>query len=160
GLRGGFGALRPHGDGPNCREDTQEHQPRRDTHETIYSGSQVVRSAIVCTMDPHQHRRRRAQRTKGPGRTAEPPYNFHVPNSLTARRRRVIAALATGVALAGISLLAAPRNFMWKATSPSRGVVYLVGSVHLLTPDYYPLDPAFEEAFKTSDVLVEELDMR
>jgi uncharacterized protein YbaP (TraB family) len=48
---------------------------------------------------------------------------------------------------------------MWRATSPSRGVVYLVGSVHLLTPTYYPLDPAFEEAFKTSDLLVEELDM-
>jgi len=49
---------------------------------------------------------------------------------------------------------------MWKATSPSHRVVYLVGSVHVLTADYYPLDPAFEEAFKSSDVLVEELDMR
>ena len=49
---------------------------------------------------------------------------------------------------------------MWRATSPSKGVVYLVGSVHLLTPDYYPLDPAFDEAFKSSDVLVEELDIR
>src|SRR5262249_39280008 len=34
------------------------------------------------------------------------------------------------------------------------------GSVHLLTADYYPLDPAFDEAFKSSDVLVEELDMK
>lgn len=49
---------------------------------------------------------------------------------------------------------------MWKATSPSHRVVYLVGSVHLLTADYYPLDPAFDEAFNSSDVLVEELDMR
>lgn len=48
---------------------------------------------------------------------------------------------------------------MWKATSPSHRVVYLVGSVHLLTADYYPLDPAFDDAFKSSDVLVEELDM-
>ncbi len=48
---------------------------------------------------------------------------------------------------------------MWKATGAT-GVVYLVGSVHLLTADYYPLDPAFEEAFKTADLLVEELDMR
>jgi len=54
---------------------------------------------------------------------------------------------------------AAGRNFLWKATSPSGGVVYLAGSVHLLTPEYYPLDPAFDEAFKASDVLVEELDM-
>lgn len=48
---------------------------------------------------------------------------------------------------------------MWKATN-ANGVVYLVGSVHLLTADYYPLDPAFDEAFKTTDLLVEELDMR
>jgi uncharacterized protein YbaP (TraB family) len=68
-------------------------------------------------------------------------------------------ALATCVAIACLHLEAAGRNFMWKATSPSRGVVYLVGSVHLLTPDYYPLDPAFDEAYKSSDVLVEELDM-
>ena len=47
---------------------------------------------------------------------------------------------------------------MWKATG-KQGVVYLVGSVHLLTADYYPLDPAFERAFRASDLLVEELDM-
>jgi uncharacterized protein YbaP (TraB family) len=64
------------------------------------------------------------------------------------------------VALTGLRLEAATRNFMWRATSPSNRVVYLVGSVHLLTADYYPLDPAFEEAFKSSDVLVEELDMK
>ena len=38
-------------------------------------------------------------------------------------------------------------------------VVYLVVSVHLLTADYYPLDPVFDEAFKSVDLLVEELDM-
>jgi len=64
------------------------------------------------------------------------------------------------VALTCLRLEAANRNFIWRATSPSKGVVYLVGSVHLLTADYYPLDPAFDEAFKSSDVLVEELDMK
>jgi uncharacterized protein YbaP (TraB family) len=63
------------------------------------------------------------------------------------------------VALACLHAHAATRNFMWKATGAT-GVVYLIGSVHLLTADYYPLDPAFEEAFKTADLLVEELDMR
>jgi len=48
---------------------------------------------------------------------------------------------------------------MWKATSPSKGVVYLIGSVHLLTADYYPLDPVFDDTFKSVDLLVEELDM-
>ena len=64
------------------------------------------------------------------------------------------------MALTCLRLEAANRNFIWRATSPSKGVVYLVGSVHLLTADYYPLDPAFDEAFKSSDVLVEELDMK
>jgi hypothetical protein len=76
-------------------------------------------------------------------------------------RRGVAIALAACMAVLVNSLHvgAAGRNFIWKATSPSHGVVYLVGSVHVLTPDYYPLDPAFDEAFKSSDVLVEELDM-
>ena len=48
------------------------------------------------------------------------------------------------------------RNFIWKA---SRGpsVVYLVGSVHLLSKDYYPLSPALDKAFAECDLLVEEL---
>lgn len=36
--------------------------------------------------------------------------------------------------------------------------MYLVGSVHLLTKDFYPLHPAFEQAFAASDLLVEEVD--
>ena len=74
-------------------------------------------------------------------------------------RRAIAFAIAASIALTLARVDAAGRNFIWKATSPSRGVVYLVGSVHLLTPEYYPLDPAFEEAFSSSDVLIEELDM-
>jgi uncharacterized protein len=51
------------------------------------------------------------------------------------------------------------RNFIWKVTAP-RGAVYLVGSVHLLTKDYYPLSPALDAAFNDSDLLVEEADLR
>jgi uncharacterized protein YbaP (TraB family) len=55
---------------------------------------------------------------------------------------------------------AAPaRNFLWKATSKSGGALYLVGSVHLLSQDSYPLSPALETAFKESDLLVEEADL-
>jgi uncharacterized protein YbaP (TraB family) len=80
---------------------------------------------------------------------------------LRVQRHRALAfAIAACLAIACLHVDAAGRNFMWKATSPSHRVVYLVGSVHVLTADYYPLDPAFEEAFKFSDVLVEELDMR
>ena len=37
--------------------------------------------------------------------------------------------------------------------------MYLVGSVHLLTKDFYPLDPVLETAYKDSTLLVEEVDM-
>jgi len=94
-----------------------------------------------------------------PDRTAIIPY---VPTlHLRLQRRRALAiAIAACLAITCLHLDAAGRNFMWKATSPSHRVVYLVGSVHVLTADYYPLDPAFDEAFKSSDILVEELDMR
>ena len=72
---------------------------------------------------------------------------------------RSFVVLTIVVALACVHARAATRNFIWKATR-AQGVVYLVGSVHLLTREYYPLDPAFDEAFKTADLLVEELDMR
>src|SRR6476659_2395529 len=72
--------------------------------------------------------------------------------------RRPAAAIA--VALVAASLDAAPaRNFLWKATSQSGGTLYLVGSVHLLPKDSYPLNPALETAFKESDLLVEEADL-
>ncbi len=53
---------------------------------------------------------------------------------------------------------AASRNFLWKISS-RQSVVYLVGSVHMLTKDYYPLSPALDAAFKDSDLLVEEADL-
>ena len=77
----------------------------------------------------------------------------------TRQWRRRLSVFVTCVALTSLHAHAATRNFIWKATK-ANGVVYLVGSVHLLTADYYPLDPAFDEAFKTTDLLVEELDMR
>src|SRR5688500_9877045 len=75
------------------------------------------------------------------------------------------AALLT-LALMIVGLAAAPaaqiqtdrRSFVWKATN-ARGSIYLVGSVHLLTKDYYPLSAALEGAFANSDLLVEEVDL-
>jgi len=67
--------------------------------------------------------------------------------------------LAACVALvAGQANAAAARDFLWKV-SGTTGSVYLVGSVHLLTKDFYPLSPALESAFKESDLLVEEADL-
>jgi uncharacterized protein YbaP (TraB family) len=53
---------------------------------------------------------------------------------------------------------AAAKSFMWKA-SKGQGAVYLVGSVHALSQDFYPLAPALEDGFKDSDLLVEEVDL-
>jgi uncharacterized protein YbaP (TraB family) len=52
----------------------------------------------------------------------------------------------------------ADRNFLWKATKGSSSL-FLVGSVHLLTKDYYPLDPALDAAYKDAALLVEEIDL-
>jgi uncharacterized protein YbaP (TraB family) len=70
--------------------------------------------------------------------------------------RRALPALALLLALEPAS--AQTRNFLWKA-SRGQSVVYLVGSVHLLSKDYYPLSPALDAAFKECDLLVEELDL-
>src|SRR5689334_20636494 len=51
----------------------------------------------------------------------------------------------------------AVRDLLWKATGAG-GHVYLVGSMHLLTRDYYPLGARLDRAFADSRTLVEELD--
>ena len=58
-----------------------------------------------------------------------------------------------------LSVSAQSANCLWKATC-AQGTLYLQGSVHLLTADDYPLDPAIEEAYAQSDTLVFETDMK
>ncbi len=79
---------------------------------------------------------------------------------MSDRRRpsRPLYLVAALVALLCLQGHAATRSFIWKVSN-ARGSVYLAGSVHLLTPDYYPLAPAFQTAFDNSELLVEELDM-
>src|ERR1700694_4070509 len=72
--------------------------------------------------------------------------------------RSVAIAAAVSVAASAAQRPAVERSFIWKATR-QQGVVYLVGSVHMLTKDYYPLAPPLEAAFKDSDLLVEEVDL-
>ena len=69
----------------------------------------------------------------------------------------VRAALCVAVVV-GHSTAADARDFLWKVTGKT-SVVYLVGSVHLLTKDYYPLSATLDRAFKESDLLVEETDL-
>jgi len=62
------------------------------------------------------------------------------------------------VIMLAVADAASARTFAWKVTGKG-GAIYLVGSVHVLTPDFYPLDPALEAAYKDSNLLVEEVDM-
>lgn len=76
---------------------------------------------------------------------------------MTAAVRRRVALIAALVAAWSIAPLQAQnRDFIWRV-SRGQSVVYLVGSVHLLSKDYYPLSPALDKAFKDTDLLVEEL---
>ncbi len=74
------------------------------------------------------------------------------------RTRAAALHVAAALVLASLPVAAQARNFGWKVTGP-QGVIYLVGSVHLLTKDFYPLNPALEQAYKESNLLVEEVDI-
>lgn len=79
--------------------------------------------------------------------------------------RGLAIVVATALAIASATGLdaqargqAATRSFLWKVQSGSRAL-YLAGSIHALTPDVYPLMPAFEQAFAASDTLLEEINL-
>jgi uncharacterized protein YbaP (TraB family) len=77
------------------------------------------------------------------------------------RKLAALALLVAAVAAASASAQAPPptgKSFLWKVHSGSK-LVYLAGSVHALSPDVYPLSPAFDQAFLASDTLVEEIDL-
>jgi uncharacterized protein YbaP (TraB family) len=48
------------------------------------------------------------------------------------------------------------KHLLWRMTGDSN-VVYIMGSIHLLPKDFYPLDPLLERAFDSSDALVLEM---
>jgi uncharacterized protein len=90
-------------------------------------------------------------RIRRPGRTGV----ARRPDRLPQLTRLVV----TLVTLGALQLAAATPSFLWKATGPRGGTVFLAGSIHLLSSEYYPLAPAFDEAFAQSDLLVEEVDL-
>ena len=52
------------------------------------------------------------------------------------------------------------RHFLWKVESPSGAIAYLLGSLHVLTAESYPLPKAIDTAFAASKTLVEEVDLQ
>jgi uncharacterized protein YbaP (TraB family) len=51
------------------------------------------------------------------------------------------------------------RFLLWKVTSPTTKV-YLLGSIHMGTPDFYPLPQGMESAFAASKVLAVEVNIK
>lgn len=51
------------------------------------------------------------------------------------------------------------KSFIWKITSDNSHV-YLLGSIHIASPDIYPLDSDIENAFQDSDKLVVEINIK
>jgi uncharacterized protein YbaP (TraB family) len=70
-----------------------------------------------------------------------------------------------GAALVGLLLLSTQpqaqtgKNFLWKVEGESGSVAYLLGSLHVLTPEWYPLSAVINQAFADSKTLVEEVDL-
>ena len=79
---------------------------------------------------------------------------------LHPRRLPVVLAAITAALASVLSVHAVAQThaFAWKATK-GQGTVYLVGSVHMLTSDFYPLPASLETGFKDSDLLVEEANL-
>ena len=75
-------------------------------------------------------------------------------------RRRVCAAVVlVWCATVPVAAQDGPKHFLWKVEGPGASTAYLLGSLHVLTADYYPLSPTIDRAFAASRTLVEEVDL-
>src|SRR5688500_8479817 len=75
------------------------------------------------------------------------------------RRFTACVALAAAIAVAAPEAQTAKKNFMWAVRTPGAPPTYLMGSLHVLTSDYYPLSSEIEKAFAQAKVLIEEVDL-
>ena len=83
-------------------------------------------------------------------------------------RLRLVAPALLAVGLAAIQAFgqtpaldpaASGRHFVWRVAKDGRAVAWLVGSVHVLKRDAYPLPSVFTKAFDESGTVVEEVDL-
>ena len=74
------------------------------------------------------------------------------------KQRRTMRTTAIAITMVLAAAAADAKTFAWKVAGKG-GAVYLVGSVHLLSSDFYPLPPSLDAAYKDSDLLLEEVDM-
>jgi hypothetical protein len=74
--------------------------------------------------------------------------------------RQRLAAIAAGVLFVSVSMNAQTgKHFMWKVEDSGGATAYLLGSLHVLTPEWYPLAEPINKAFAESKTLVEEVDI-
>jgi uncharacterized protein YbaP (TraB family) len=75
-------------------------------------------------------------------------------------RTRAIGFLFLPLVFAAVERLTAQeKNFLWKIRS-EKNTVYVLGSVHFLKKDNYPLKPGIEEAYANTKKLVLEVDLQ
>ena len=82
------------------------------------------------------------------------------------RRSALVLLAMVAVACQGTGTFAAQKKndakdgrvFMWKATKGDK-TVYLLGSIHVAKPDFYPLPKPMTDAFEEAKVLVAEADV-
>ena len=75
-------------------------------------------------------------------------------------RHRLVAAAILGFVVTTTPLSAQTgKNFLWKVEDASGAVAYLLGSLHVLTPEWYPLSATINKAYAESKTLVEEVDI-
>ena len=75
-------------------------------------------------------------------------------------RHRALATIALFVLVSTPAFGQKSGNqFMWKVEGPGGSSAYLLGSLHVLTADFYPLSATINKAFAESKTLVEEVDI-
>jgi uncharacterized protein YbaP (TraB family) len=72
--------------------------------------------------------------------------------------RRLLSIFAVTCALLATAHAAQAKSFAWKVSGKG-GAIYLMGSIHVMSENFYPLNPALEAAYRDSDLLVEEVDL-
>ncbi|MBC8385046.1 MAG: TraB/GumN family protein [Candidatus Cloacimonetes bacterium] len=72
------------------------------------------------------------------------------------RTKKIVVVLMT-LLLVALLFGEAEKNFLWEIEKGDTKV-YLMGSIHLMKPEVYPLTSIIEEAFEESDVLIVEVD--
>jgi uncharacterized protein YbaP (TraB family) len=75
------------------------------------------------------------------------------------RHRALAAALILALVSTPVFGQKGGSQFMWKVEGPGGSSAYLLGSLHVLTADFYPLSATINKAFAESKTLVEEVDI-